>query len=335
MSALVSILIPAYNAQEWIADTIQSALAQTWMRKEIIVVDDGSTDGTLAVARRYIVAGVTVISRANQGAAATRNYAYSICHGDYIQWLDADDLLAPDKITKQMEALECDSSKRTLLSAAWGTFIYRPHKARFEPTRLWGDLDPREWLMRKLGENLSMQTATWLVSRELTDLAGPWNNRLLADDDGEYFSRVVLASESIRFVQESRVFYRRGFDSLSAVHGSDKKIEAQLLSTQLPVGYLRSVEDSERARNACLKYLQASLIYFFPVRLDLVVELERLAASLGGRLRPPPLSWKYGWIQRFFGWSAATHAQISFNRWKSSVIRRWDRALLQWENRIP
>ena len=53
MTPLVSILIPAFNAQEWIAETIQSALRQTWPHKEIIVVDDGSTDGTLAIARRF------------------------------------------------------------------------------------------------------------------------------------------------------------------------------------------------------------------------------------------------------------------------------------------
>ena len=53
-----------------------------------------------------------------------------------------------------------------------------------------------------------MQTATWLVSRELTDAAGPWDTRLLIDDDGEYFCRVILASNGTRFVAESKVFYR-------------------------------------------------------------------------------------------------------------------------------
>src|SRR5262249_15570247 len=94
---LVSILIPAYNAEPWIADTLRSALAQTWPNTEIIVVDDGSRDETLKVARQFECAKLRVITHKNQGAAATRNVAFSLSRGEYIQWLDADDLLAPDK----------------------------------------------------------------------------------------------------------------------------------------------------------------------------------------------------------------------------------------------
>src|SRR3984885_14720915 len=91
---LVSIVIPAYNAEKWIADTLRSAIAQTWERKEIIVVDDGSTDQTHAIARQFEAQGVRVVKQENQGASAARNKAFSLSHGDHIQWLDADDLLA-------------------------------------------------------------------------------------------------------------------------------------------------------------------------------------------------------------------------------------------------
>src|ERR1700722_15492058 len=103
MTPLVSILIPAYNADRWIAETIRSAVNQTWERKEIIIVDDGSTDETLAVARQFESMLVRVVSQKNQGAASARNRAFSLSCGDYIQWLDADDLLAPDKVSRQME----------------------------------------------------------------------------------------------------------------------------------------------------------------------------------------------------------------------------------------
>src|SRR2546430_15740196 len=137
MSPLVSILIPAYNAQSSLADTLESALAQTWPHKEIIVVDDGSKDATLAVAKRFLSRGVVVHSQPNQGASATRNKAFSLSKGQYIQWLDADDLLSPDKIALQMAALPNTGSRRTLLSSGWAYFIYRPHKASFTATPLW------------------------------------------------------------------------------------------------------------------------------------------------------------------------------------------------------
>ncbi len=73
---------------------------------------------------------------------------------------------------------------------------------------LWCDLSPKEWLLRKMEQNIYMQTATWLVSRELTEAAGPWDIKQLGDDDGEYFCRVLLASKGVCFVREAKVYYR-------------------------------------------------------------------------------------------------------------------------------
>jgi glycosyltransferase involved in cell wall biosynthesis len=332
MTPLVSILIPAYNASRWLAETINSAVAQTWPRKEIIVVDDGSTDGTLAVARAFASKEVSVVTQTNQGAAAARNKAFSLAKGDYIQWLDADDLLSPDKIAHQMRTREDGCTERTLLSCGWGYFMYRPRLTEFTPTSLWCDLSPTEWLVRKMGQNLHMQTATWLVNRTLTDAAGPWNTRLLGDDDGEYFCRVLRASDGVRFVPEARVFYRRsGVGRLSYIGASDRKMEAQFASMRLHIGYLLAFEDSPRTRAACVNYLQAWLPNFHPARPDIVEEAEELAASLGGELRSPQLSWKYEWIRRLFGWKVARAAEMELRRLKWNVLRAWDRGLLLLE----
>ena len=144
MRPLVSILIPAFNADEWLADTLRSAVAQTWQRKEIIVVDDGSTDRTLTIARQFESEGIRIVTQKNQGAAAARNRAFSLSQGDYIQWLDADDLLASDKIARQIQVVQQYRSKRMLLSSAWAPFTYRHYRAKFTPTPLWCDLSPVE-----------------------------------------------------------------------------------------------------------------------------------------------------------------------------------------------
>src|SRR5215467_9558770 len=136
MDPLVSILIPAYNAEQSIAHTIRSALAQTWPKIEIIIVDDGSRDQTLTIARDFACKKVSVIAQQNAGAAAARNKALSIGQGDYIQWLDADDILAPDKIEKQIELIRTLDSNRWLLSSSWGSFLYRTQRAKFVPTAL-------------------------------------------------------------------------------------------------------------------------------------------------------------------------------------------------------
>lgn len=332
MNPLVSVLIPAFNAERWIADTIRSAIAQTWGRKEIIVVDDGSTDQTVSIARQFASKDVAVISKANEGAAAARNHALALSQGDFLQWLDADDLLSPEKIAKQIAVASQCQDTRTLLSSGWGFFAHRPDHAKFVPTPLWCDLSPVEWLLRKLSQNLHMQTATWLVSRDLTDAAGRWDTRLLSDDDGEYFCRVILASNGTRFVAPSKVFYRvTPANRLSYIGQSDRKKEAMLLSMRLHVKYLRSLEDSDRTRAACCTYLQNWLINFYPERTDIVEDLQELARSLGGRLEVPRLRWKYAWIAPLCGWRAAKRAQFALPQLKGSLLRSWDGAMQSLE----
>ncbi len=331
---LVSILIPAYNAQDWIADTLRSAVAQTWETKEIIVVDDGSTDTTLAVARKFESGTVRVVSQKNQGAACARNTALSLCRGDYIQWLDADDLLAPDKIARQMAVLDGMGNKRALVSSEFGKFLHHWHRAEFVPSGLWNDLSPTEWLLRKMGDNLYMQTATWLVSRELTEASGPWDTRMLSDDDGEYFCRVLLNSDSTRFVPGAKVYYR-GFrpNSLAYVGKSNRKRDALWISMKLHIGYLRSLEDSPRTREAALTYLQRNLINFYPERADIVKEAEEIATQLGGKLRPPHLSWKYSWIRAAFGWRAAKNTALEMRKIRWSLEESLDRMELHIRGR--
>lgn len=324
---LVSILIPAHNAQRWVGDAIASSLAQTWDRKEVIVVDDGSTDKTAWVARQFEGAGVKVISKANEGAAAARNVAYEYSRGDFLQWLDADDLLSPNKVAAQLARL-ADTEDDVLLSSAWGHFAYRPQCAVFAPSSLWQDLSPTEWLLRKLGENLHMQTATWLTSRRLAEAAGPWDTRLLVDDDGEYFSRVLLCSRGVRFVSDAQVYYRcLPTNRLSFVGTSARKMESLLVSMGLQVEYLQSLERSARVDSACLAYLKNSAAVFDPRRGDLLDELRAIGSGCGGLIERPPVRRKYAWIEVLFGRYAAWRAQLTLPRCKWRLECFLDRVL--------
>jgi hypothetical protein len=235
-----------------------------------------------------------------------------------------------------MEARGPDCAERTLLSCGWAYFMYRPRRAKFTPSPLWCDLTPAEWLTRKMGQNLHMQTATWLVSRTLTEAAGPWNTQLAVDDDGEYFCRVVLASDGVHFVPHAKVFYRMvGGSHLGYIGTSQRKVESQFMSMRLHIGYLLSLENSERTREACVSYLQTWLMTFYPDRPDIVKQAHDLAGTLDGHLQVPRLSWKYEWIRRLFGWGSAKRMRLLLPRVKWSVLRRWDQALSQMEALAP
>jgi len=327
---LVSILIPAYNAEACLGDALRSALAQTWEPKEIIVVDDGSTDRTLAIAKCFESENVRVVTQTNQGAAEARNKAFSLSRGEYIQWLDADDLLAPDKIALQMAAVKQCQNSRIIFSSAFGIFMHRYYRAEFTPTELWRDLSPVEWLLIKMSSNVYMQTGVWLVSRELAEAAGPWDNQLLGDDDGEYFSRVLLHADEIRFIGDAKVYYRKPrHNSLSYIGQSARKRQAQWRSMQLHIDYVRSLEDSKRTRAACVQYLQDSATLFYGERYDIFVRGQEIALDLGGQLWAPTLPRKYALIQKICGWLFAKRTAAVLRRVRWSVIRGWDKALYQ------
>lgn len=102
MSPLVSILIPCFNAERWVAQAIESALAQTGPDKEVIVVDDGSTDGSLDVLRQFD-GRIRWESGPNRGSNVARNRLLELARGEWLQYLDADDYLLPGKLACQIE----------------------------------------------------------------------------------------------------------------------------------------------------------------------------------------------------------------------------------------
>jgi glycosyltransferase involved in cell wall biosynthesis len=104
MSDLVSILIPCYNAERWIMAAVESALAQTYSSKEVIVVDDGSTDGSLEIIKRF-GDRIRWETGANRGGNAARNRLLELAQGAWVQYLDADDYLLPDKLELQVDYL--------------------------------------------------------------------------------------------------------------------------------------------------------------------------------------------------------------------------------------
>jgi glycosyltransferase involved in cell wall biosynthesis len=210
MAPLVSILIPAYNAEKWIRLTLKSALIQDYPNKEVILVNDGSTDHTLRIAKAFESRSVKVINQPNAGGPAARNKALEDAQGDYIQWLDHDDLPAPNKISTQLRSLERVQNDKVLFSCPFATFYYRIEKARLFESQLYQDLEPLDYFFIKFSMNTYFQSACSLVSRKLTEIAGPWWEIRSPDDDGEYFCRVVGVSKRVQFVPEARCYWRIG-----------------------------------------------------------------------------------------------------------------------------
>lgn len=332
---LVSILIPAYNSEKWIRATIISALAQTWRNKEIIIVDDGSKDNTYKTAKEFESGIVKVVTQPNSGASAARNKALSLSQGDFIQWLDSDDILAPDKIELQLKASGYNTQTKFVYTSSWGFFYYSLKRAKFLKNNLWQDLSPVDWLISHLGEGHFMFPAVWLVSRSITEKAGKWDERLSYNDDGEYFSRIVAASEKVCFVSEAKCYHRVGnISSLSNTSLTKKAYQSLNLSVNLCVDYLLKLENSERTRNASVSALKDIIDSIYEKDSGIVREIQKRIIELGGSVTGTSKSRKFTIAEKLLGLDTATSLKSWL--WNLEIIlqRSWDKlyCVLSGEN---
>jgi len=300
---LVSILIPCRNAAGTLSETLDSALAQDGMDKEIIVVDDGSTDGSREVAKSYEVRGVRVIEGPRINASAARNRALEASRGDYIQYLDADDLLGPDKVRRQIEVLK--GSSEQVATARWGRFRESIADVVFANDEQLHDWSPLEWLVCHCSKHQMMHPAAWLVPRGIAEQAGPWDERLTLNDDGEYFARVVGSSKGLKCAARAETFYRTlSGGSLSQSRGR-RAFQSLWRSINGTIDVMLKVEASRVTRQAAADMCQRFFYEVYPSVPDLRVEARRKVKEFGGSTVGPDFGPNSQKLARLVGWRAA------------------------------
>lgn len=316
MKALVSVLMPAFNCEAYIADTLRSVINQSWQNFEVIVIDDGSSDRTYEIAKSFESSKIKVIRQENVGQSATENRAFAESQGDYIEYLDADDLLSPNKFESQIRLLE-QSPPDCVATCPWARFFGDPQEAVFSPLKNWGDFPAVDWLVCTWRDNLMMHGASWLIPREICEKAGPWNEELSLINDFDYFSRILLASNGIQFCKEARTYYRsferaaaRNLSSLKSLEG----LQSAFRSISLGTSHLLSAEDSARTREACARVFQQFIYSHYPHAPELLAQAEQRVRELGGCDLTPPGGIKFKLVSELFGWKFAKRMQ---NLWNS------------------
>jgi glycosyltransferase involved in cell wall biosynthesis len=305
----VSILIPAYNAASFLAKTIESSLQQTWPELEIIIVDDGSQDNTLAIAQTYAGPTVRVVTQPNRGASAARNHAFSLATGDYIQYLDADDLLHPNKIKSQIDCLAQHPTAK-LSASAWGMFYDVPDEHALRPTVLWQDYhDPIQWLVTAWENGVWMQPSAWLTHRSLIAAAGPWDEQISLHDDGEFFSRVLLQTQEIVFCEAAKSFYRKGLsDSLSSIK-SEKATKSHLAVCQSYEKSLLQARNDAQTRLACANNYQRLIYEYYPQYPAVQQAAAARVQALGGSTAKPFATPTFRLLNKMVGWRLSKQLQ--------------------------
>jgi hypothetical protein len=198
----VTICIPCHNAASWVRQAVQSALDQRDVEPEVIVVDDGSTDGSADIVREF-GDRVKLIAGPRKGATTARNLAWQSGSGEWVQFLDADDFLEPGKIATQLAETEGGREADVIYSPVW--------------IETWTNTgSTRERSETSPGEDIFTQWITWRIPqtggalwrRTTLDALGGWNAEQPCCQEHELYLRAILARQRFRYTPTPGAVYR-------------------------------------------------------------------------------------------------------------------------------
>ncbi|PHS31232.1 MAG: glycosyl transferase [Sulfurovum sp.] len=279
----VSILIPLYNAEAYIAETLDSCLAQTYPYIEIIIVDDGSQDKGLYIAKKFEkqYQNIKVYSQENSGASTARNKAFSFSIGEYIQYLDADDLLHPDKIRLQMEVLKiCDD--KVLAFGVWGTFQKSIVHVDWKELPINKNYDdPIQFLTTLWASGMTVVIYAWLFPRRLIEESAGWDEKISVNDDGEFSARMVVEASKIVYVKESKGYYRKDNDNSLSKQVSKKALRSNLNSFETYYKLMENDLDNTDVKKSLALVYSRFLYTIPPSNKDLISESKNKINALG------------------------------------------------------
>lgn len=200
-SALVSVVIPCFNGQRFLADAIDSALSQDYAPLEVIVVDDGSTDGSYKIMESY-GSQIAIVRQANSGPSAARNAGIRLCKGSYEAFLDCDDYWERDFARKMVAALE--QSGAAIAYCGWQNVgLPGPRGQPFVPADY--EADPQKVSLLLAGPRWPVHAA--MVQREVVEQVGGFDARWMSCEDFAFWVRTAVSNRLVR-VPEVLAYYR-------------------------------------------------------------------------------------------------------------------------------
>lgn len=293
-TCLVSVVIPHRNRAAFLADALRSACQFPAAEVgEVLVCDNGSSDDSAAVVRemqrqdprvRWLDAG----SEAGLGNRA-RNLGLQAARGKFVQFLDSDDLLLPDKISAQLQRL-ADRQNNAMATCAWAWIYATGRRQAVQPPRYWRDYSRAVDLLGDMWMHCGwFYTGCWLVPREIALQVGGWDESLRADQDGDFFARVMGCASEVLFVPETGFLARRHALGQVGDATSDEAWRSRLLSWRKGSTILRSAWPSSAAERAIRRRLRL-LAYRYAItekQLHEAAELDKQCPGRTGWFFPP------------------------------------------------
>jgi len=306
---LVSVCMPCYNAEKYVGEAIESVLNQTYKNIELIVVNDGSTDRSGEVLEKYKAKGVKVLAEKCGNASRARNRAFREAKGEYVKFFDADDILSPEMVERQVERLT--GRQDAVAMSEWGRFYNDDIQTfRSNPQGVWKDSSAVNWLVEAIRDaQPMMQAGMFLIPRQLSKRGGPWIENSSPIDDFEYFCRLFCEAKEILFVRGTTLFYRSGIKNSLSKQKSNEARKLQCESLILGTGHILKKRQDAEARLACANVCQHLIYDLYPRHPDLRARLETRVKECGGAKIEPSGGRYFQMLSPWIGWKLARRAQ--------------------------
>jgi glycosyltransferase involved in cell wall biosynthesis len=320
---LISVIVPAFNAEKWIAASIESALAQTHKQLEVVVVDDGSRDNTAPLVQTIGDQRIKLVRQQNRGQSAAMNRGVAESRGDYLKFLDADDWLNPEHLASQLSSIV--NQKDCVASCRWGHFLNQTESPKIKTERTNNHYqDPLEWLVDSLARDEGMMGGwMWLIPRKVWERAGGWNESLTLNNDFDFSIRLLLASKGVRFAPDAVYSYRKGVQGALSGTNNRAAMESAFLTTDLGCRALLNRENSPRIRRICADRWQQWLYLFYPRHCDLAEAAEKQIASLGGSSVPLRGGRVLQGLLPILGWKRVRRLQVASRQLGWNSVLQW------------
>lgn len=221
-SPLISCIVPVFNGERYLGEALESILKQRYQPLEIIVVDDGSTDGTAAVMDHY-PGKVCLLRQANAGTAAARNFGLNAAKGEFVAFLDADDLWHPEKLERQMARFQTSPELDYCVAHVQNFWVPEliEEERRFRDHRISKALP-------------GYSTGTLLARRDLFDTVGWFNATIRHADDTEWFLRASEHGATMELLSDVLLYRRLHQNNFSRLRASNSRDQyLQVLKTAL------------------------------------------------------------------------------------------------------
>lgn len=308
---LVSVIMPVYNAEAYLEEAIQSLIEQTYSNWELIAVNDGSTDASLDILRSYKDSRIKIFERANGGQCVATNTGLEHITGDYILFFDADDLMDVNKIEKQVASLA--GTDNCVSVGKWGFFYKSVEDAVFKDEPIYYSGKSNEWLYRLWTYDTMMPNHGYLIPKSVLEKAGKfYDENILLNVDFEYFTRIILAAESVIYCADSVCYYRKGVKNSKTYKASIRKQLSALDAREKAIkNFLKQYNDS-RAREAARMAITILTFSYPSIRVQSKMALKRLGlegfADFGGR--------RFKRLSAFLGFEKAIRLKELYERFR-------------------